>query len=309
MVFVEIWLTSIDFEHINSLIYINMKHFDIFNVKRAFVAMVALVGFSASYADETVTPGSGPVEPVLSSEESTTWYLLKSSHIKDAVRMNRYLKWDGEYLVTEQFNDGMTEDDITDDYRWKLVDSGDGSVVIINAATGKRIAVPADFETNGKQLVLADEGAKWVMKLTKEVNNAPETCVDMQYCFNYVDRPNANTPAYLNAKGVMDESKGEVIDFGITTYYSGIQNNSGWFFYEAGDSEGESTSLSKMTTPEAYYNSNTETLYTAGHNVEVFDFTGTLVLTAKAQEYVNLGQLSDGIYVAVVDGQVLKVVK
>lgn len=172
--------------------------------------------------------------PVTSTADSPVWFVMKSSHLTVTDRQNRFMYWNesNNRLECTQHNDGIKLSEISDVYRWRFEDAGDGNVYIINKATGKSLFVPADASSqtgNAKvntPLTLEETGSKWSFALSSTVN--PAEALSNQYCFDYVDYTEADRAAYLNA---MDGQA--AIPYGITIYEMGVQNASGWFIYEA----------------------------------------------------------------------------
>lgn len=172
--------------------------------------------------------------PVTSTADSPVWFVMKSSHLTVTDRQNRFMYWNesNNRLECTQHNDGIKLSEISDVYRWRFEDAGDGNVYIINKATGKSLFVPADASSetgNAKvntPLTLEETGSKWSFALSSTIN--PTQALSNQYCFDYVDYTEADRAAYLNA---MDGQA--AIPYGITIYEMGVQNASGWFIYEA----------------------------------------------------------------------------
>lgn len=172
--------------------------------------------------------------PVTSTADSPVWFVMKSSHLTVTDRQNRFMYWNesNNRLECTQHNDGIKLSEISDVYRWRFEDAGDGNVYIINKATGKSLFVPADASSetgNAKvntPLTLEETGSKWSFALSSTINTTQ--ALSNQYCFDYVDYTEADRAAYLNA---MDGQA--AIPYGITIYEMGVQNASGWFIYEA----------------------------------------------------------------------------
>lgn len=172
--------------------------------------------------------------PVTSTADSPVWFVMKSSHLTVTDRQNRFMYWNesNNRLECTQHNDGIKLSEISDVYRWRFEDAGDGNVYIINKATGKALSVPANASSEtgndnvNTPLTLEETGSKWSFALSSTVN--PTQALPNQYCFDYVDYAEADRAAYLNA---MDGQA--AIPYGITIYEMGVQNASGWFIYEA----------------------------------------------------------------------------
>lgn len=196
-------------------------------IKKLFFALFILLGLTnANPSDAAVTVPGTPVTPIVSTPENTKWYVMMSSHISETDRQSRFLQWDGSNLVTVQFTSGMSENDITDNYRWKLESAGGEYIYLVNAVNGLRISVPASAtSTSNTQLEMNAQGSKWEYKLSSATGQAD--CAANQYCFDFVDYAGTK-PAYLNA---MPSSTTPA--YGVTIYEMGVHQASGWFFYEA----------------------------------------------------------------------------
>lgn len=64
--------------------------------------------------------------------------------------------------------------------------------------------------------------------------------------------------------------------------------------------------INDVDSEAVYYDGATETIYTAGADVKVYDMSGRLVLNAEDVESVSVAELNDGLYTAVVGETVLK---
>lgn len=219
--------------------------------KNLTCALSILLGLvSANNTNAAVTVPGTPVKPEISSTESTKWYVMMSSHLTETDRQSRFLQWDGTKLVTVQFTSGMSESDITDNYRWKLVSAEDGvanHVYLVNAANGMKIYVPSNAVSKDKaansntQLGMNAEGSVWEYKLSSETGLSND-CAANQYCFDFIDYKNGTEAAYLNAM-VANAST----PYGVTIYEMGVHQASGWFFYEAPRVEITSATVSIQT--------------------------------------------------------------
>lgn len=189
--------------------------------KSLFNPLLLLAGLLVSNLSVAqVTPISGVVEPEISTAESPKWYTMMSSHLTASDRQNRFMKWDGSRLCTDQLTTPPTDDA----YIWRLekTDGGDNYCVLVHSS-GMRIVVPAEATaTNNTMLeTSADEGAVWV--LATSASTGQSQCADKQYCLNYTGISGA---AYLNAADTG-------WDYGVTVYEMGAHQASGWFFYPA----------------------------------------------------------------------------
>ena len=65
--------------------------------------------------------------------------------------------------------------------------------------------------------------------------------------------------------------------------------------------------LDEVSAGNAYYDAESQTLHIDGHMlVKLYDVTGRLVVETDAETTCDLSGLGDGIYVALVDGKVIK---
>ena len=188
--------------------------------KSLFNPLLLLAGLLVSNLSVAqVTPISGVVEPEISTAESPKWYTMMSSHLTASDRQNRFMKWDGSNLCTDQLTTPPTDAA----YIWRLekADGGDNYCVLVHSS-GMRIVVPVEATAiNNTMLEMsADEGAVWV--LATSASTGQQQC-DKQYCLDYTGISEA---AYLNAA---DTSW----DYGVTVYEMGTHQASGWFFYPA----------------------------------------------------------------------------
>lgn len=241
------------------------------------------------------------VDPQTSTADAPKWYIMMSSHISDTDRQNRFLKWDGTNAVTVQFNTGMTEDDITDDFRWRLEDAGGGYIVFVNAKSGLQITVPNGASaTNNTGLTMTETGSKWAMKPSKETGQ--NDCADKQYCFNYVDYGSA---AYLNAM-----PGANIPSYGITIYEAGVHQASGWFFYEAPKEEEVPTAIRETAATTFHYNAAAQTIFCGQPaHIVIYDITGKIRLDSQAADQLSVASLPAGIYIANINGKPLKFTK
>ena len=189
--------------------------------KSLFNPLLLLAGLLVSNLSVAqVTPISGVVEPEISTAESPKWYTMMSSHLTASDRQNRFMKWDGSNLCTDQLTTPPTDAA----YIWRLekADGGDNYCVLVHSS-GMRIVVPVEATAiNNTMLEMsADEGAVWV--LATSASTGQQQCADKQYCLDYTGISGA---AYLNAA---DTSW----DYGVTVYEMGTHQASGWFFYPA----------------------------------------------------------------------------
>jgi len=189
--------------------------------KSLFNPLLLLAGLLVSNLSVAqVTPISGVVEPEISTAESPKWYTMMSSHLTASDRQNRFMKWDGSNLCTDQLTTPPTDAA----YIWRLekADGGDNYCILVHSS-GMRIVVPVEATAiNNTMLEMsADEGAVWV--LATSASTGQQQCADKQYCLDYTGISGA---AYLNAA---DTSW----DYGVTVYEMGTHQASGWFFYPA----------------------------------------------------------------------------
>ena len=264
------------------------------------------LGIVSATAAVTPPQQTKVVDPQTSTADAPKWYIMMSSHLSDSNRQNRFLKWDGTNAVTVQFNTGMTDDDITDDFRWRLEDAGSGYIVFVNAKSGLQITVPNGASaTNNTSLTMTESGSKWEMKLSSATGQSD--CADKQYCFDYVDY-SGTSAAYLNAMpGANNPS------YGITIYQAGVHQASGWFFYEAPQPEegGEiSTAIRETATTSFYYNAASQAIVCGQPaHIVIYDITGKIRLDSQAADQLSVASLPAGIYIANINGKPLKFTK
>ncbi len=85
--------------------------------KSLFNPLLLLAGLLVSNLSVAqVTPISGVVEPEISTAESPKWYTMMSSHLTASDRQNRFMKWDGSNLCTDQLTTPPTDAA----YIWRL---------------------------------------------------------------------------------------------------------------------------------------------------------------------------------------------
>ncbi len=78
--------------------------------KSLFNPLLLLAGLLVSNLSVAqVTPISGVVEPEISTAESPKWYTMMSSHLTASDRQNRFMKWDGSNLCTDQLTTPPTD--------------------------------------------------------------------------------------------------------------------------------------------------------------------------------------------------------
>lgn len=260
------------------------------------------LGIVSATAAVTPPQQTKVVAPQTSTADDPKWYIMMSSHLSESDRQNRFLKWDGTNAVTEKFNDGMSENDITDNFRWRLEDAGDGYIVFVNAASGLQITVPGTADaTNNTGLTMTESGSKWEMKLSSATGQSD--CADKQYCFDYVDY-SGGSAAYLNAMpGANDPS------YGITIYEMGVHQASGWFFYEAPKEE-VPTAIRETATTTFHYNAAAQTIFCGQPaHIVIYDITGKTRLEAQNTNQLSIASLPTGIYIANINGKPLKFTK
>lgn len=261
------------------------------------------LGIVSATAAVTPPQQTKVVDPQTSTADAPKWYIMMSSHLSDSNRQNRFLKWDGTNAVTVQFNTGMTDDDITDDFRWRLEDAGSGYIVFVNAKSGLQITVPNGASaTNNTSLTMTESGSKWEMKLSSATGQSD--CADKQYCFDYVDY-SGGSAAYLNAMpGANDPS------YGITIYEMGVHQASGWFFYEAPKEEEVPTAIRETAATTFHYNAAAQTIFCGQPaHIVIYDITGKTRLEAQNTNQLSIASLPTGIYIANINGKPLKFTK
>ena len=275
-------------------------------MKKKIISTYALtfcLGIVSATAAVTPPQQTKVVAPQTSTADDPKWYIMMSSHLSDSDRQNRFLKWDGTNAVTVQFNTGMTEDDITDDFRWRLEDAGDGYIVFVNAKSGLQITVPGTADaTNNTGLTMTESGSKWEMKLSSATGQSD--CADKQYCFDYVDY-SGGSAAYLNAM-----PGGNTPPYGITIYEMGVHQASGWFFYEAPKEEEVPTAIRETAATSFYYNAASQAIVCGQPaHIVIYDITGKTRLEAQNTNQLSIASLPTGIYIANINGKPLKFTK
>lgn len=202
--------------------------------KNLFLSLLCVTSlFVSNSASAAVTPVEGySTNPQTSTAESPVWYTMMSSHLTDATRQNRFLKWDGENnrLCTEQYSEGIPASSLTEDHLWRLESANDGTdthVYLVNY-NGMRISVPSNATAEdgstyvNTPLEMNETGSVWNLT-TSAATGLSGDCADGQYALQFVGY--TGTRAYLNATD-------GGINFGVTIYAAGVHQASGWFFYE-----------------------------------------------------------------------------
>lgn len=260
------------------------------------------LGIVSATAAVTPPQQTKVVAPQTSTADDPKWYIMMSSHLSDPDRQNRFLKWDGTNAVTEKFASGMSENDITDNFRWRLDDAGDGYIVFVNAASGLQITVPNTADaTNNTSLTMTESGSKWEMKLSSATGQSD--CADKQYCFDYVDY-SGGSAAYLNAM-----PGANIPSYGITIYEAGVHQASGWFFYEAPKEE-VPTAIRETAATTFHYNAAAQTIFCGQPaHIVIYDITGKTRLEAQNTNQLSIASLPTGIYIANINGKPLKFTK
>lgn len=206
-------------------------------MRNLFLVFSLSISLFISTVEAAVTPVAGCVDPVVSTAADQKWYLMMFSHLTENDRKNRFMYWDGTYLKTAQFLNGMSESDITPDYLWRLESAGDGNdrhVYLVNARDNKRIMVPsnATSENNSSNkstpLVMDETGSVWEYALCSSVGLSND-CADKQYCFDYTGYTGSSN-AFLNGCGADNTNTSR--NYAVTVYETGVHQASGWFFYE-----------------------------------------------------------------------------
>lgn len=202
--------------------------------KNLFLSLLCVTSlFVSNSASAAVTPVAGySTNPQTSTAESPVWYTMMSSHLSDATRQNRFLKWDGENnrLCTEQYSKGIPASSLTEDHLWRLESANDGTdthVYLVNY-NGMRISVPSNATAEdgstyvNTPLEMNETGSVWNLT-TSAATGLSGDCADGQYALQFVGY--TGNRAYLNATD-------GGINFGVTIYAAGVHQASGWFFYE-----------------------------------------------------------------------------
>ena len=253
-------------------------------MKRIFYFLLTVLLSIYSIHAQVTVPGT-PVTPQVSTKDQTNWYLLMSTTNEGTGQNDRYcrfLQWNGTRLITNQYVDGLSADQITDNYRWCLEDAGNGNVYIRNAANNLRITVPSSITGNAggrTNLTMTSEGSIFRWGLSKNEANAPSTCAENQYIFSYTGYTAGNN-AYINSmNNAANESDNP---FGITIWSGGIDGASGWFFYPAAKPERTVTVVSN--------NEDMGTVSIQGHGSATITTSENVTVEATAKsgyEFVN----------------------
>lgn len=200
--------------------------------KNLFLSLLLATSlFSSNKMMAAVTPIEGAVDPITSTADAPQWYTMMSSHLTDGTRQNRFLKWDGTTLCTEQFPTGIPEDQIAEAYLWRLEPVKDGPethVYLVNY-DGLRVFVPSTATAEdgsihvNTQLEMNETGSVWNLATSLSTGINPD-CADKQYVLQFVEY--SGDRAFLNATD-------GGLNFGVTVYAAGVHQASGWFFYPA----------------------------------------------------------------------------
>lgn len=200
--------------------------------KNLFLSLLLATSlFSSNKMMAAVTPIEGAVDPITSTADAPQWYTMMSSHLTDDTRQNRFLKWDGTTLCTEQFPTGIPEDRIAEAYLWRLEPVKDGPethVYLVNY-DGLRVFVPSTATAEdgsihvNTQLEMNETGSVWNLATSLSTGINPD-CADKQYVLQFVEY--SGDRAFLNATD-------GGLNFGVTVYAAGVHQASGWFFYPA----------------------------------------------------------------------------
>ena len=200
--------------------------------KNLFLSLLLATSlFSSNKMMAAVTPIEGAVDPITSTADAPQWYTMMSSHLTDGTRQNRFLKWDGTTLCTEQFPTGIPEDQIAEAYLWRLEPVKDGTethVYLVNY-DGLRVFVPSTATAEdgsshvNTQLEMNETGSVWNLATSLSTGINPD-CADKQYVLQFVEY--SGDRAFLNATD-------GGLNFGVTVYAAGVHQASGWFFYPA----------------------------------------------------------------------------
>lgn len=249
--------------------------------KRLFYLSYLTLGLCslAMTTEAAVVPVAGCVAPEVSTSDSPKWYVMMSSHLSDTDRMNRFMRWDGENITTVQYNEGMSADDITPNFMWRLESTGsEGSYVyLVNAANNMRVAVPSsataeDGSSNvNTPLVMNSDGSVWELSLSSETGLSSD-CAENQYCLRYTDYSNGS--AFLNAM-----VGGATVPYGVTIYSAGVHQASGWFFYPV-ESENPDEKTKTVTVKSA--DDSKGSVVISGHDESAVEVGEEEAVTVKA---------------------------
>ena len=230
-------------------------------------ALAAGTAMQAS-AQQPVVPFEGWTEPVVSTADDPVWYAMMASHKQPTDdRHNRFLKYDGSELVTEEFSDGVNYNNLTAALLWRLEDAGDGMVRLVSCNGSKEVNVGNATSGSDIYLTMQDEGTRWTVVPSL---GSTEMAVEGQY--NLQDE---GTGAYMNAQN-------STAGYHVTLWNGDRDGCSGWFFYEFEyDTEGNTRTVTVTSGDETM-----GTVGITGHDSGEAEVNRgeTVTLTATAAE-------------------------
>lgn len=216
-----------------------------------------------------VVPFEGWTTPVTSTEDAPVYYAIMSSHRTDTQRQNRFLKWDGTALVTEQYNSGLNDDNVTSALLWRLQDNGNNNVVLVSCNDNSQVYI-ANEVTSGsnKYITMSSQGTD--LKLVASTSTGVEGTTEGQYLLQDV-----RTGAYMNAMNY-------TADYHVTLWTGDQADCSGWFFYEFDYGSEENTKT--VTVSSADDSMGSVAIEGESETTVVTDKGTGVVLTATAAE-------------------------
>ena len=187
--------------------------------------LAAAMGVACLQADAQVTPFDGWVEPQISTEEAPQWYAIMSTNpAANDGRESRYMKWDGNQLVTEQYKSGLTQEQADATLLWRLEDAGNGNIYLVSCNGGLRVNVGNEV-TNGSNKFITMSEAGTTLHLMTSISTGVANTVEGQYVLQDV-----RTESYMNVMNWTDNSYKEGL-YHITLWKGDEATSSGWFFY------------------------------------------------------------------------------
>ena len=171
------------------------------NFTLSLLLAAILAGMSGVTANAQVTPFEGWVEPQLSTEEAPQWYAIMSTNpAAGDGRESRFMKYDGQELVTEQYLSGLTEETVNATLLWRLEDAGNGNIYLVSCNGGLRVNVGNEV-TNGSNKFITMSEAGTTLHLMTSISTGVANTVEGQYVLQDV-----RTESYMNVMNWTDNS-------------------------------------------------------------------------------------------------------
>lgn len=195
------------------------------NFTLSLLLAATLAGMSGVTANAQVTPFEGWVEPQLSTEEAPQWYAIMSTNpAAGDGRESRFMKYDGQELVTEQHLSGLTEETVNATLLWRLEDAGNGNIYLVSCNGGLRVNVGSEVANGSNKHITMSEGGT-TLHLMTSISTGVANTVEGQYILQDV-----RTGSYMNAMNYTDNSYKDGL-YHITLWKGDEATSSGWFFY------------------------------------------------------------------------------